>query len=134
MKRSVEHGRSRYRCFQQKSTIAVLHPFGEVVKVPFGTSHTAEGLASLAQQLKAIGEETRVVMEYTDRYYECAANVLFEAGLYVRAVNPLLIKLRLQDGRCEQVPAEVLCAKVRDHLAAPDKLPSMDMESAAVNK
>ena len=64
----------------RKSTVAVLRPFGEVVRVPFDVSHTAEGLASLVQQLKAIEGETRVVMEHTGRYYEAVANVLHEAG------------------------------------------------------
>ena len=51
-----------------------------------------EELASLAKQLKSIEGETRVVMEHTGRYYESIAKVLHEAGLYVSAVNPLLIK------------------------------------------
>ena len=76
----------------RKSTVAVLRPFGEVVKLPFEVPHSAEGLALLAKQLKAIEGETRVVMEHTGRYYEPVANVLHEAGLYVCAVNPLLIK------------------------------------------
>ena len=76
----------------RKSTVAVLRPFGEVVKLPFEVPHSAEGLALLAKQLKAIEGETRVVMEHTCRYYEPVANVLHEAGLYVCAVNPLLIK------------------------------------------
>lgn len=76
----------------KKSTVAVLRPFGEVVKLPFDVNHSAEGLASLAQQLKSLDGETRVVMEHTGRYYESVANVLHEAGLYVSAVNPLLIK------------------------------------------
>lgn len=76
----------------RKSTVAVLRPFGEVVKLPFDVNHSAEGLASLAQQLKSLDGETRVVMEHTGRYYESVANVLHEAGLYVSAVNPLLIK------------------------------------------
>ena len=54
--------------------------------------HSAEELASLAKQLKSIEGETRVVMEHTGRYYESIAKVLHEAGLYVSAVNPLLIK------------------------------------------
>lgn len=53
---------------------------------------SAEGLTALAEQLKALDGETRVVMEHTGRYYESVANVLHEAGLYVSAVNPLLIK------------------------------------------
>lgn len=76
----------------RKSTVAVLRPFGEVVRVPFEVSHSAEGLAHLVQQLKTIKGETRVVMEYTGRYYEAVANVLYEAGFFVSAVNPLLIK------------------------------------------
>ncbi len=76
----------------RKSTVAVLRPFGEVVRVPFEVSHSAEGLAHLVHQLKTIKGETRVVMEYTGRYYEAVANVLYEAGFFVSAVNPLLIK------------------------------------------
>ena len=75
-----------------KSTVAVLRPFGEMVKLPFDVRHSAEELASLAKQLKSIEGETRVVMEHTGRYYENIAKVLHEAGLYVSAVNPLLIK------------------------------------------
>ena len=76
----------------RKSTVTVLRPFGEVVKLPFDMRHSAEDLAALAEQLKSIEGETRVVMEHTGRYYESVAKVLHEAGLYVSAVNPLLIK------------------------------------------
>ena len=76
----------------RKSTVAVLRPFGEVVKVPFEVGHSAEALLDLARQLKTLDGETRVVMEHTGRYYEPVANVLHEAGLYVSAVNPLLIR------------------------------------------
>ena len=76
----------------RKNTVAVLRPFGEVVRVPFEVSHTAKGLASLVQQLKAIDGETRVVMKHTGRYYEAVANVMHEAGFFVSAVSPLRIK------------------------------------------
>lgn len=76
----------------RKSTVAVLRPFGEVVRLPFDVSHSSEDLAGLARQLKALDGETRVVMEHTGRYYEPVANVLHEAGLHVSAVNPLLIR------------------------------------------
>lgn len=75
----------------RKSTVAVLRPFGKVVRLPFDVAHNTEGLASLAEQLKALDGETRVVLEHTGRYYEPVAT-LHEAGLYVSAVNPLLIK------------------------------------------
>ena len=70
----------------RESTVAVLRPFGEVVKLPFDVRHSAEDLAALAEQLKSIEGETRVVMEHTGRYYESVAKVLHEAGLYVSAV------------------------------------------------
>ena len=52
----------------RKSTVAVLRPFGEVVRLPFDVAHNTEGLASLAEQLKALDGETRVVLEHTGRY------------------------------------------------------------------
>lgn len=76
----------------RKGTVDVLLPFDEVVKLPFEVPHSAEGLALLAKQLKAIEGETRVVMGHTGRYYQPITNVLHKAGLYVCAVNPLLIK------------------------------------------
>ena len=76
----------------RKSTVAVLRPFGEIVRFPFDVAHSAEELAFLAEQLKGLDGETRVVMEHTGRYYEPVAKTLHEAGLYVSAVNPLLIK------------------------------------------
>ncbi len=75
-----------------KSMVAVLRPFGEAVEKPFEVRHTPDGLQSLAEWLKGIDGETRVVMEHTGRYYEPIANVLHDRGLYVSAVNPLLIK------------------------------------------
>lgn len=76
----------------RKSTVAVLRPFGEIVELPFDVQHRAEALAALAEQLQSIDGETRVVMEHTGRYYESVAKILHEAGLFVSAVNPLLIK------------------------------------------
>ena len=60
--------------------------------MPFDVSHDADGLASLVEKLKALDGETRVVMEHTGRYYEAVAKVLHEAGIFVCAVNPLLVK------------------------------------------
>ncbi len=78
----------------RKSMVAVLRPFWEVVMCPFevGHNHNTEGLVHLAQQLKELDWETRVVMEHTGRYYEPVAKILHKAGLFVSAVNPLLIK------------------------------------------
>ena len=45
----------------RKSTVAVLRPLGEVVCLPFDVTHDIAGLASLAEKLKALDGETRVV-------------------------------------------------------------------------
>ena len=74
------------------STVAVLRPLGEVAALPFEVIHTPDGLNALAERLKGYAGETRVIMEHTGRYYESIANALYENGLWVSAVNPLLVK------------------------------------------
>ncbi len=75
-----------------KSVVSVLRPFGEVVAKPFAVSHNSSGLSELAAYLKNLKGETRVIMEHTGRYYEPVARFLHDAGLFVSAVNPKLIK------------------------------------------
>ena len=75
-----------------KSTIAVVRPLGKVLVNPFDVRHTAIELGALARSLKSLDGETRVIMEHTGRYYEPIARFLHEAGLFVSAVNPLLIR------------------------------------------
>lgn len=75
-----------------KSMVAVLRPLGVVVAKPFEVSHSAAELGELADFLKTLDGETKVVMEHTGRYYEPVARVIHERGLCVSAVNPLLIR------------------------------------------
>lgn len=75
-----------------KSMIAVIRPFGELVVKPYEVRHTASELNELAQSLKSLDGETRVIMEHTGRYYEPIAQRLHDAGIFVSAVNPLLIR------------------------------------------
>lgn len=75
-----------------KSMVSVLRSFGEVVAKPFSVCHTGSELKKLADYLKSLDGETRVVMEHTGRYYEPVARFLHEEGLFVSAVNPKLIK------------------------------------------
>ena len=74
-----------------KSTIAVMRPFGEVVASPYDVGHTESELKELARFLKSLPGETRVLMEYTGRYYEPIARYLHEAGIFVSVVNALLV-------------------------------------------
>ena len=52
-----------------KSMVSVLRPFGEVVAKPFSIGHTGSELKELADYLKSLDGETRVVMEHTGRDY-----------------------------------------------------------------
>ena len=74
-----------------KSMVAVMRPFGEVVATPFEVSHTGSELSELANTLKSLHGETKVIMEYTGNYYYPIAHALHEAGLFVCAVHAKLI-------------------------------------------
>jgi len=75
-----------------KSMVAILRPLGVVVAKPYEVSHTAPELQKLADFLKSLEGETKVIMEHTGRYYEAVAQVIHDRGLFVSAVNPLLIR------------------------------------------
>lgn len=75
-----------------KSMIAVVRPFGEVVVTPYEVRHTTSELRELAHSLLCLDGETRVVLEHTGKYYEPVTQLLCNAGIFVSAVNPLLIK------------------------------------------
>jgi len=75
-----------------KSMVAVFRPLGAVVAKPFEVSHTATELRKLADFLKSLDGETRVIMEHTGRYYEPVAQFLHDSGMFVSTVNPLLIR------------------------------------------
>lgn len=77
---------------KDKSMIAVVRPFGEVVTTPYEVGHTASELRKLASSLQSLDGETRVVLEHTGRYYEPVVQALHSTGIFVSAVNPLLIK------------------------------------------
>lgn len=75
-----------------KSMVAILRPCGEIVASPFEVKHTAGNLDSLVERIKSVDGESRIVMEHTGRYYEPIVRKLAQAGLFVCAVNPKLIK------------------------------------------
>ena len=74
-----------------KSMIAVMRPFGEIVASPFEVNHTADELGQLANRLKSLDGETRIVMEYTGNYSQPVARALHDEGLFVSVVHSLLI-------------------------------------------
>lgn len=74
-----------------KSTVAVLRPFGEVVASPFDVAHTGSDLKILADFIKKLPGESKVVMEATGNYYKPIARYLHEQNIFVSVVNPVLI-------------------------------------------
>ena len=54
--------------------------------------HTQSDISSLIGIIKSLDGETKVCMEHTGRYYEPMASWLSDAGIFVSAVNPILVK------------------------------------------
>ena len=75
-----------------KSTVTIRRPGDEVILAPCDVRHTRSGIDALIKEIKGLDGETKVCMECTGRYYEPMATRLTDAGLFVSAVNPLLIK------------------------------------------
>ena len=72
---------------KNKSMVAVARPFGQVVVKSFEVRHTARELKKLADLLKSLDGETRVVMEYTGQHYEPVAQYVHGSGVFVSAVD-----------------------------------------------
>ena len=74
-----------------KSTIAIMRPLGEIVQSPHEVKHTLSDLKALETTLRQLEGETRIVMEYTGKYYQPIARFLNNAGFFVCAVHAKLI-------------------------------------------
>ena len=75
-----------------KSTVTIRRPGDEVVMAPRDIRHTQSSIRELISIIKGLDGETKVCMEHTGRYYEPVATWLSAAGIFVSAVNPILIK------------------------------------------
>jgi Transposase and inactivated derivatives len=75
-----------------RSTVAALRTKTDIVMKPFNITHNLDGLSNLVKQLQPLGDDVKIVMEHTGRYYESLALFLHNAGFFVCAVNPLIIK------------------------------------------
>ena len=75
-----------------KSTVTIRRPGDVVILPPCDIPHTQSAINDLIRQIKELDGETKVCMEHTGRYYEPVATWLSDAGIFVSAVNPILIK------------------------------------------
>ena len=75
-----------------KSTVTIRRPGDVVLMPPCDIPHTQSAINALIEQIKSLDGETKACMEHTGRYYEPVANWLSDAGIFVSAVNPILIR------------------------------------------
>ena len=75
-----------------KSTVTIRKPGDVVLMSPCDIPHTQSAINDLIKQIKSLEGETKVCMEHIGRYYEPVATWLSDAGIFVSAVNPILIR------------------------------------------
>ena len=75
-----------------KSTVTIRKPGNVVLMPPCDIPHTQSAINNLISQIKDLDGETKACMEHTGRYYEPVASWLSDAGIFVSAVNPILIR------------------------------------------
>ena len=75
-----------------KSTVTIRRPGDVVLMPPCDIPHTQSAVNALIKQIRNLDGETKVCMEHTGRYYEPVATWLTDAGIFVSAVNPILIR------------------------------------------
>ena len=75
-----------------KSTVTIRQPGDVILMPPRDIPHTQSDINALINYIRGLGGETEVCMEHTGRYYGSVATWLSDAGIFVSAVNPMLIK------------------------------------------
>lgn len=75
-----------------KSTVTIRQPGDVVLMPPCDIPHTQSQINELIKLIKGLDGETKACMEHTGRYYEPVATWLSDAGIFVSAVNPMLIR------------------------------------------
>ena len=77
---------------KDKSTVTVLQPGGVFLRKPFDVTHSVSVFNELKDYILSLDGDTRAVMECTGRYHEPILRCLADAGIFVSAVNPHLIR------------------------------------------
>ena len=75
-----------------KSTVTIRRPGDVVLMPPRDIPHTKSAINELIKQIQSLDGETKACMEHPGRYYEPLAAWLSDAGIFVSAVNPVLIR------------------------------------------
>lgn len=75
-----------------KSTVTIRMSGDVVLMPPCDIPHIQSAINALIEQIKGLNGETKVCMEHTGRYYEPVTTWLSDAGIFVSAENPILIR------------------------------------------
>ncbi len=75
-----------------KSTVTIRKPDDVVIMPPCDIPDTQSAINDLIEQIQSLAGETKGYMEHTGRYYEPVSTWLSDAGIFVSAVNPILIR------------------------------------------
>ena len=78
---------------KRKSTVTIRRPGDDIVLDPVDIPHTRSSIRELIDLINSLDGDTKVCLECTGRYYEPMASTLSNAGIFVSAVNPLLINM-----------------------------------------
>lgn len=92
-----------------KSTVCMLKPYGEVVRMPYDINHTKDQLNVLVEKIHSLEDECKVVMEATGTYNLPILKYLIERGIFVCVMNPLVMKkyfsVNLRKGKTDKLDA-----------------------------
>ena len=104
-----------------KSTVAIFQPGEKIILYPRDFLHSQSEINSLISFIKNLDGETKVCMEHTGRYYEPIANWLSDPGIFVSAVNPILIRRfggdSIREPKTDRADAKKIARYTLDHWA-----------------
>ncbi|WP_167954661.1 IS110 family RNA-guided transposase [Anaerosporobacter faecicola] len=77
---------------KSKSMVAILSSDGEILAEPFEVYHANDSLDNLINNLHAINDDIKIVMEATGHYHLPILKKFLDANLFVSVMNPYLMK------------------------------------------
>lgn len=74
-----------------KIMIIIMSLLEKIVSNPFEISHIPSELDNLANYLKSLEGETKIIMEYTEKHYQPIAQFLIEKEFFISIIHVKLI-------------------------------------------
>lgn len=113
-----------------KSTVTIFQPGEKVILKPRDFYHTQSDINALINIIHNLDGETKACVEHTGRYYEPMAMWLSNAGVFVSAVNPILVKQfssdSLHEPKTDKADAKKIARYTLDHWAKLKQYSVMD--------